>query len=291
MGDSIQTLPDFDSSFERALNSHGYPFQYLVLSEGARLFETGTSPWLFLAAEFPVEVGGAGTRVDLILRHRSEPHFLLVECKRADPALSHWCFARAPVVHRSRTDEFFFAEHLFVADAPARIIPQRHGPVESAYHVALALRSGEKGDGRAGGRGAIEEACTQVLRGLNGFIRFLAHHSPVLGKASEAIVFPAIITTANLHASDVDLRQGDLAAGTIAKGSASLKSEEWLLYQYNQGPSLKHDVQLGKAMPSNLGKILDLEFVRTIPIVSASGIASFLSWAGAIEASDFVDAG
>jgi hypothetical protein len=41
----------------------------------------------------------------------------------------------------------------------------------------LEVRSGEKGDVQNTGRGAIEEAATQVLRASNGLVEFLARRA------------------------------------------------------------------------------------------------------------------
>jgi hypothetical protein len=52
----------------------------------------------------PVSVGGKDTHVDFVLR--THEAFLVAECKRANPALANWCFARAPyIARRERASE------------------------------------------------------------------------------------------------------------------------------------------------------------------------------------------
>ena len=83
-------------SFEKVLNRHGYGFQYRVLKEAERLANEGKSRWGYSTFEFPVDVQGAGTRVDFILKNYVKYIYMIAECKRANPALSNWCFAKAP---------------------------------------------------------------------------------------------------------------------------------------------------------------------------------------------------
>src|ERR1700745_4338287 len=99
------------NSFEKALNRHGYGFQFSVLEIAENLAkkvdEDERSRWNFLFSEVPVEVQGAGTRIDFILSSsRTGPSstffYLICECKRANPALSNWCFIRAPRVRRNQ---------------------------------------------------------------------------------------------------------------------------------------------------------------------------------------------
>jgi len=131
--------------FSKELNRHGYGFQYAVLKkceEVAAILEKNLTPatWAPLVSEFPVEVQRAGTKIDFILRRISRwavpgvPVYLLAECKRANPALSNWCFARAPYVHHARSSTY---EPLIVerfkstADAEA---------VEAYYNVPESKR-------------------------------------------------------------------------------------------------------------------------------------------------------
>ena len=116
MSCSHDPLDALTAGFRKALNRHGYTFQYLVLGEAQAQCEKGDSVWQFVAAEFPVETTSGGTRIDLILRHRRRPHLMVIECKRANPAIANWCFAKAPSTRRNRSREYCFAEQLVLQD-------------------------------------------------------------------------------------------------------------------------------------------------------------------------------
>ena len=77
---------------QKRLDQHGYGFQYALIRH---LREKGLS-WYLQATEFPVEVGEKHTRIDFVLKYGSRNVYLVAECKRANPALSNWCFIRAP---------------------------------------------------------------------------------------------------------------------------------------------------------------------------------------------------
>ena len=110
----MRHMADLSLDFKRVLDSHGYGFQYALLKECERLRQNGKSPWSFEAAEIPVTVGSRETHIDFVLRTHSA--VLVAECKRANPALARWCFARAPFVARrastkdGRLDQFSRAQ-------------------------------------------------------------------------------------------------------------------------------------------------------------------------------------
>jgi hypothetical protein len=52
-------------AMKKVMNSHGYPFQESVASAIKRL--NTRSSWFPLALEFPVQVQGHGTRIDIVL--------------------------------------------------------------------------------------------------------------------------------------------------------------------------------------------------------------------------------
>src|SRR6266567_54840 len=102
------TSPNTDpkAGFAKALNRHGYGFQYAVLKRLEDLRDNKRSSLIFEAAEFPVEAKGQHTRIDFVLRHVSDfprPLFVTAECKRANPSHSNWCFVKAPIISRNKT--------------------------------------------------------------------------------------------------------------------------------------------------------------------------------------------
>ena len=80
----------------KLLGAHGHGFQYAVLRRAKELAEKRLSNWVFEAAEFPVGTSESPIHVDFVLRDLQATVYLVVECKRADPARANWCFLKAP---------------------------------------------------------------------------------------------------------------------------------------------------------------------------------------------------
>jgi hypothetical protein len=262
-----------------------------VCGEAQRLYEEGSSPWQFIAAEFPVETASSSTRIDLILRHRRYPHLMVIECKRSNPAVANWCFAKAPMVRRNRSREYYFTEKLVRDKDACSSVPIHSSQEIDAYHIAFEVRQqGVKGDVAQSGRGSIEDACTQVLRGVNGLAELFLRHTELLGNGQYVVIGPAVFTTAELFTSPVSLLAGDLRTGEVNDHSPGLEKRSWTNLQYHQSPSLQHIGQETRTYPAELWRILDLEYVRTVPIVSAEGIGDFLAWSGRLgeDYGDFV---
>ena len=271
------TVPERPANFTKILNRHGYGLQYAVLKAAEELYERRRSQWAFEVAEFPVAVKGHGTRIDFILRHRDRPQYLLAECKRANPALANWCFAAAPYVRRDRVREDVFAEHVFVGgNLDLHSSVKSLGAASKAYHIALETRTTNPGDTEGTGRGAIEEAATQVCRGLNGLVQFFADRQKLPNGWPELVISPVIVTTANLWSSEVDLSAADLATGEVPLDAAELSPQQYVMLQYHLSPGIKHGVRTYGMEP--LGQVLDREFIRTVHIVNSNHVGAFLSY-------------
>jgi hypothetical protein len=156
----------------------------------------------------------------------------------------------------------------------------------AAYHVGVEVKTEKKGD-RHGlvDKSAIEEAMTQVLRGLNGMVEFLANNRQIFPNDNSITLVPVVFTTANLWVSDVDLRTADLITGNIDLGNSTFRKIEWLFYEYNMSPGLKHKQPYGGGSHprDTLHDVIDREYVRTVAIVSARGIPDFLSWSSILN--------
>lgn len=264
--------------FINTLNRHGYAFQFAVLNEAKRLRESGMSALDFEVSEFPVQVRGASTRIDFVLKKRDGPLRLVAECKRANPALSNWCFARAPLVRHNRSVERPSLDRLFRHRGQIFYVEQSTAALaENAYHLAFEVKSQSKGDA-SGSRTTIEDAATQVCRGTNGLIEFYLRDVELLKEINELWFLPVIFTTANLWVSGADLAETDLASGELTVSSANLKQASWLLYQYHISPGIKHQTRY-EPRTADLGEALDKEFIRTIAVVAPEGIEPFLTWA------------
>lgn len=280
-------------AFEHALNRHGYSFQYSVIQKLMQLFDDHISPCSFECAEFPVAVQGRDTRIDFILRagafefgryhYQPTPFYIVAECKRANPALSNWCFARAPHVRRSQQRHTFIVEqlsHELVGDTPEY---RSSGAALSTssdelYHIGFEVRSAHEGDNKGDSRGAIENAATQVCRGLNGLVEYLRHAPSCIRQDGDpcAVIMPVIFTTARLFTTNVDLSSADIANGNLSLSTSQLQSRKWLAFQYNLSVGLKHTLD-PQERSLELFRALTAEYARSIPIISPTGIEDFFS--------------
>jgi hypothetical protein len=273
--------------FNSILDSHGYGFHYAVLNKANELFERRKSAWAFEAAEFPVVVNDVPTRIDFVLSNnekgsRLNAFYLVAECKRANPSLADWCFARAPFVRRNRSHEPCILDHVDVNESGS---VQCHGAAYSqlanAYHIAVEVKSG-KGDESGKGRGAIEDAATQVCRGSNGFLDTLARLFTLPNYRLRADLLPVIFTTAHLWTTDADLRKSDLDSGKIDLATSGFDRVSRLILQYHTSPGIKSFYIVNNRV-DDLSKYLDDVFVRSIGVVSSTGIEEFLNWASAFD--------
>lgn len=275
--DGNKKVDQINKGFEIALNRQGYVFQHTLLVHILSLTGQGKTTWYIPVMEFPVNSQGYGTRIDLVIKHTSRDLYLIAECKRVNPALSNWVFAKSTHLPRGPYAYSSYYE-VFTRGPDSRVSSSVEvlEPSERIYHIGVEVKSNSKGDAFGSkGRGEIEDACGQVCRALNGFGNFLAFHSEILKAGSSIGAIPVIFTTANLWVSNVDLGAGDLSSGTLKTDDELLENMSWIFYHYNQSPGLKH----GLAHSTKEKDLLDAqyqEFTRPIAIVSSSGVEEFL---------------
>jgi hypothetical protein len=266
------------AGFHKLLNQHGHGFHFAVLREVQRLFEEHQSRWVFEVAEFPVSVRGVDTRVDFVLRHPDRPFYIVGECKRANPALAHWCFVRAPYTRRDHRQEGIYVDRLSWSDTRGMnsVEVADIAYTSDAYHVALEARTGALGDAVGRGRGEIDEAATQVLRGVNGLIEAFARAK--MPANDEKFLIPVVFTTASLWTTDADLAAADLRTGNLREDQVGLLPKLWVAYQFATSESLKHEVARRSRLHPDLSKTLASEYVRTVQFVAPDGIPGFLRY-------------
>jgi hypothetical protein len=279
-GDDDRIAAQVAGSFGKQLNSHGFGFQHGVMRRAQDLKDGGRSGWVCEAVEVPVRVAGEDTRIDLVLqRHPGTPFYMLAECKRANPSLSNWCFARAPFVHRGRraANEPVMLERVTARPhgqgIKSAVFPRNMAAESKVCHIALDVRSNEKGEQHDSGRGAIEKAASQIMRGLNGFVDLLATHQAIM-KGHPLVIIPVIFTTARLWLSHVDLSESDLRSGEVDLKNSAFESVPWVCYQYHLSPGIKHSYWAGNA-PDDIPSLLDLDFIRSIFVVGPDGMEDF----------------
>jgi hypothetical protein len=240
-------------------------------------------------SEFPVEVNGRPTHIDIVLRHRDCLFYLVLECKRADPARSNWCFVKAPYVSRSITSGERLVREVVEPNPhktdESRISLQWINREQDVYRLAFELKSDGKGDGRPN-RDQVNDAVSQVLRGMNGLIALAAEEPHFGGRTflrtdatgrRYAAFMPAVLTTANLWVSNTDVAQAQLQDGTLTRDQINLEKRDWVYFQYPQSPDLKHNrMVVGKK--DDMSELLYREYTRTICIVNADGMPNFFSY-------------
>lgn len=280
-------MADLDiGDVRKYLDRHGFGFQYAVLRTMQDLFETRASPWRLEAAEFPVGTTEKPIHIDFILRasgpssllaELGDPElYMVAECKRADPARANWCFAQVPYTTSNPIKrELYFQGVKRTNNGLLPFTLQKLG-VESGNRLAFELRTNQKGDGTGSGQ-AINDACTQVLRGMNGLVdEMFSKNLLGLGKATHTSFVPVIFTTATLYTVTGDLSRADLTAGQLPADWGALEKVEWLWYTYHQSAALSHHIPPDPSQPLNaIGDILRADSARTIAVVGPDGIEPF----------------
>jgi hypothetical protein len=274
--------------FQQALNEHGYGFQYAVLNEAKRLTQIASpyrSPWVFCAAEYPVSIKGTHTRIDFLLFKRSDKSrfFLVCECKRANPAFVHWCFAPTSFTARNSSTTQLISEQVTRRDGNGDVYsyPRPHYPIDPAYGLGFSIKEPlRQGDQQPAGRASsqIEEAVSQVLRGLNGLVELIAEHPRLIEKYDAFSLLPVIFTNARLWVSNIDLAKADIHNGNVDLAAGEFQETDWLWYQYHTSPGIKHSRSERKS--EELEHLLHEEYVRTVGIVRPAGMQKFLSQTG-----------
>lgn len=265
------------AAFRRRLNSHGHAFQQAVLRHIQHLPPSPHGPPLrFQVAEFPVELHGDPMHVDFVLEFGD--HYLIGECKRADPALATWCFAVTPYVRReSRAPYPVFSAPAVNPNAPAIVddMPHRMNTPDLVYQLAAELRTGDKGDGHTAGRAAIDQAVTQVSRAAGGWIELLVAEKQRLLTQQPKLIVPAVFTTAKLFVTDADLSKADLHTGNLSALTVTPKT--WVWFQVHLSRQLRPTLRITPLRddPSPSGLLLH-RHSRTVAIVNVDGIQHFL---------------
>ncbi|HEX6370321.1 MAG TPA: hypothetical protein VF006_15480 [Longimicrobium sp.] len=271
---------DLGGDLRHAINRHGHAFQNAVLRRAGELFENRSSKWIFDGVEIPVEVRGHSTRIDFLLHKRSwmqngVAQFLIAECKRANPALSNWCFARSKFLRRNlEVDREPIVETVHFDGQDFTSEAQKLSSRGEVYALGYAVRADKKGEGNPG-RDAIEEACGQVLRGVSGFVHLLRSAPRFLIVKNPTPLIPVVFTTANLWTTDAELSEADLSSGELPNDLA-VQAVPWVWYRYHMSPGLRHEITATGGV-REIGEMVEQLFVRTVAIVSPAGVDAFLT--------------
>ena len=274
---SVPPEASIANEFKRTLNSQGFAFQEAVARRIASV-ETVTE-WDLWLPEFPVAVHEQDTKIDITLVNKDADTYIICECKRANPAISNWCFAKSrfPVRRTWLAHRAYCETLLDRGDGVIGVHVKELDPLADLFQIAVEARTHKTGDPAGKGKGQIEETAGQVCRGLNGLIEFFYKREMVKTQGKREIAFlPMIVTTAKLYVTDDDLSVASLTTGKVGQASLSVREVKWLWYQYHQSPALKHNARVNNPM-MGIKDILFYEFVRTIAVVTPEGLGDFLT--------------
>lgn len=267
--------------------AQGYAFQHRALAEAMTAFSEMGSEWILEVTEFPVQAT-SDTRVDFILRNKSAPVFLTVECKRTNPAFSQWLFAKALYRSRKRRpgrDRIYIdgvfkyaARHSATVSIPAKMEPVVHtiAAPQSTYQICVASRTQKNGDLTGGGRDAFEKTVRQASRGTSGLINYFIDDPRTVEAGQAHLVIPVVFTTADLIVTEINLAEKADLHGEIDATDLEPSTTDWLYYEYHVEAGVHHKLQ-GQLHGESLSDALDRKFTRTIPVVNANSIGRFLS--------------
>ena len=281
------------SSFEAGLNQHGHAFHHRVIHETRRIARDSQGrAWKVLAVECPIKIHGTSTRIDFILEHRVQDtvNLLVAECKRVNPGYSRWCFTKSPYQTPHWIGPQLVVEgiwklylddesEVFESAGTGRNLDRKF--LDRLYDIGFIIKSEEKGDAHpvSTNKDALEDACSQVCRGLNGLINAFVQDDYIrehIRRARIVRFLPAIFTTAQLWSSTVDLASTDLERGVVSIGEEPV-NHKWLFYQYPQSPGLKHDIRRAAISQDSFADLIARDFIRGIAVVGPGGIPEFLS--------------
>lgn len=277
------------AGFRKLLATHGHGFQQAVAERIREVQAELGLVWHLASTEVPVTTRGRAQHVDLVLRHRDTPSYLLLECKRAHPSHSDWAFFREAQRRHFSGHLDVLATSVHKTLSPGSISVSSHAVTadEEPYHYWLELKS-EYGkpagpaDRTPGDRAQprdVQNAVAQVARGVSGLANLLREDPSQLPAECTCFILGTIITSARLWTCETDLAASRLEDGSPPE-SLELRPASMVRLTYNITPDLNAD---GQGILSGKGR-LDLAIHRTlrrtIVFVTPEGIKDYLLWAG-----------
>jgi len=263
---------------KKTLDIHGHGFHFAVLSRMNAMSEQGQIPWRLHGTEFPVINKGETTHADFILDDAMKS-YLIGECKRADPARANWCFVKAPFTWSDNRENYVQFDKISQFKSEGKLVNVFKSALAATQrnitHLGIEVNTGEKGDGIAAPhKSAINQAVSQVLRSSSGFVNhFWKQLSDIQKPRIDYRFIPTIFTTAQLWVTDTNLGEAELSTGILPKNVVKAEKVDWLWFNHNRSPNLAPDLKLespDKQVSSEFN-----EFVRSVAIVSPSGIDAF----------------
>lgn len=280
MSDTSDEKTSQGDGFRKALSRHGYGFHFAVMERIREVVNELRLSWTVEGSEIPVQVQGKDTHVDFVLRQLDGSAIIVAECKRANPALAYWCFARssdygspdgrqgAPQIERLLLNDTHSVDPVELRTLKAS--------GSGLYQVGIEVKTGISGDPAGSDKDAIANAVTQVFRGANGLANLIRKNPRFLRESRAADIYPVVFTTAELFTTEQELHTADLLTGAMPTLS-DFQKRDWVWYQHNVSHSLLSDVRgrfIAESQP-DIRRMLLAAHVRGAAVVSASGIKAF----------------
>jgi hypothetical protein len=273
-------------SIHKGFNYHGFGFHYAVIAEIERLSKASFHEWEFIGSEIPLSLHGTDIHADFILFNPSRRMYLVGECKRVNPAVARWCFARTkyrlgmgapPLV-----DELYFPK---ANEDKLQLKTYKIDAARDVFQVGIALTTGQSGQGPPD-RDAINNSVGQALRAANGFIQLCAENVYLVrkgfGAGSSVKIVPVVFTTAVLSTLGIDLSASDLASGHLPT-TTETDNPDWIWFHHALTESMRARVQ-GRFVAEDTQDwtaFFQRASLRSVAIVSAGssrGLAGFLDF-------------
>lgn len=274
----------------KKINANGHGFQFAVSKFFEEKRKRMDSRWILVGTEVPVSLHNTNTHIDLVCRNAdrvSEPcDYLIVECKRVDPARGNWCFFKNPYTWFNTDPAYLQFDELRYQESSDALIGSTNMRIDGrVYHLGYALSTQEKGEGQGTKGSAIDDAITQVLRGTSGFINQVGQDWQDTPKNQNRKVehyrfLPLVITTADLFVSSADLTDTGLVDGKIDPTLVTLEPVDWIWFSYNRPNELNHKVGNRKLDENDYLNPLFYQFTRSVAIVNPKGLDYFLDSVG-----------
>jgi len=271
-------------------DSHGFPLQQTVVRSAQAAFEQGRSRWIFETTELPVQVNDCDSRIDVLLRHADHPHFLSIECKRANPAYCTWCFAKSRYIRRNRSRDYLFvdcgvAPHKI--DTPMTSQGYMGEDISSiAFHLGISIARDPQVNKPPKERDDLETACSQACLGTSGLLGLWGRgwgYNAARRELHAAI--PCVVTTAPILVCELPLQLDTTSNELLSSDQIGCRESQWIAYQYPTSLSRRpsHHAFMNS---TDMAVSLDADFIRTVFVVQAHYFGSFLAWLGMDQLGD-----
>ncbi len=272
-----------------ALNEQGFLFQQRILEEiQAPLHGALAHRWQVRAVEYPVSVGNdRDTRVDVVLTDGTFGQacwHLVLECKRSHPDYKRWVFFD-PTPREAIRGDCYFVETADLGGTWApherpeppmthRIDARPAGDQCGIYNFYVETRLERPNSGKkASATDAIEDAFQQVTLGQAGLGRRLREMHNLKFRTVPVVVTTADILAADFSPTDVSLGRGDLRAEHL-----KLSQKPWVAVNYRINDTLVRHGSITSNIGRDVAEDVFCRHLRTIFIVQAQKISSFLAW-------------